>query len=252
MDREPPIKAITTTFTIIETLIDVDGAGISELASRLELPKSTVHDHLTTLNEIGYISKEDGTYRVGTRLLRMGAQLQRNFELYNVARPELKKLAETTGEHTSLMIEENGLGVYLHSIEGTNTMKLISVDGMATKLHTTAPGKAILAHLPESKRDSIFAEHGLPAATRNTITEREELESHLERIHDRGYAFDDGETLEAMRGVAAPIVHTTENEVHGAVSVYEPRRQTGVDEFENEMLDELLRISNIIEVNLSY
>ncbi|WP_254525760.1 IclR family transcriptional regulator [Natrinema caseinilyticum] len=251
MDPEPPIKATKTTFTIIETLIDLDGAGISELADNVGIPKSTVHNHLNTLNQLGYVCKDGSTYQVGTQFIRLGSQLRRNHDIYGVSKQEIKKLAESTGEHTSLMIEENGRGVYFHTVEGSTPLKVVTINGMATKLHTTAPGKAILAHLPEEERESIYDTHGLAATTSNTIVDRSELESHLEQIREQGYALDTGETLEAMRGVAAPIVHNN-GSVQGAISVYGPRRRTDIDEFESSILDDILHSKNVIEVNLSY
>lgn len=252
MERDTPIKATQRTFTIIETLAKRDGAGISELASLLDLPKSTVHDHLATLDELGYISRDGDTYRVGTRFLRIGAQIQENMEIYRIAKPELKELANSVGEHTSLMVEENGLGVYVHTSESTNTVKVISIDGTATKLHTTAPGKAILAHLPDDRRKEIVDAHGLSASTTNTITDREELETGLQAVRERGYAFDREEAVMGMRGVAAPVIARNDGTVRGAISVYGPSKRTEIEEFENEVVDELLRTVNVVEVNISY
>ena len=179
MSKETPIQATKTTFTIVESLAKRDGAGLSELAQDLDLPKSTVHDHLTTLRDLGFLTKKGDHYRVGTRFVRLGAQVQHNMPIYGVAVPELRELAEITGEHTSLMIEENGLGIYLHTVESSNTVKIISIDGTATKLHTTAPGKAILAAHTREERDRIFEQHTLTAPTENTITDRQTLEREL-------------------------------------------------------------------------
>jgi IclR family acetate operon transcriptional repressor len=252
MRQETPIKATATTFTIIETLAERDGAGISELAADLDLPKSTVHDHLATLDDLGFIAKEGSTYQVGTRFLRIGTMVQQNKEIYNVAVPEIRELAALIGEHTSLMIEENGLGVYLHTSESSNTMKVISADGTATRLHTTAPGKAILAHLPEDKRSRIIEEKGLESATENTITDREELEEELREITQKGYAVDREEAVKGMRGVAAPVIGRNEGSIRGSISAYGPGKRTDLEDLEETVVDELLRTANVIEVNLSY
>jgi DNA-binding IclR family transcriptional regulator len=252
MKYDTPIKATQTTFAIIEKLTEQDGMRLSELASLLNLPKSTVHDHLATLDKLGYLSRDGDTYRVGTRFLRIGTQIQDNMELYQSSKPELNKLSNAVGEHTSLMIEENGLGVYVHTSESANTVKVISTNGTATKLHITAPGKAILAHLPAARREEILDSQGLSASTTNTLVDREELEMELESIRERGYAFDREEAVIGMRGVAAPVITRNDGAIRGAISVYGPSKRTDIEEFENEVVDELLRTVNVVEVNMSY
>ncbi len=96
MSNDPryPVQAAATTFRIIETLHELNGAGVSELAAELEMPKSTVHDHLQTLTEAEYLVNEDGTYRVGTRFLELGGFARSQMKLYQIASPEIKELAE--------------------------------------------------------------------------------------------------------------------------------------------------------------
>jgi DNA-binding IclR family transcriptional regulator len=62
-----------------------------------------------------------------------------NIDIYQIAKPELWKLTSKTGEHASLMVEENGIGVYLLNGEGPDTVNIVTPEGTSTKLHTTAP-----------------------------------------------------------------------------------------------------------------
>lgn len=252
MSKQTPIKSARTTFAIVERLVALDGAGVSKLASDLDVPKATVHDHLTTLDELGYIHKEGQEYRAGTKFLRLGEQIRSNMDIYRTAKPELKKLASKTGEHASLMIEENGVGVYLLNAEGPDTVNIVTLEGTPTKLHTTAPGKAILAHLPADRVDEIIEEKGLTAETENTITDRETLAAELEQIRQQEYAVDKEEGLKGLQGVGAPVFSRKENRVAGAISIYGPSRRTDIEEFEQELLDELHRTVNIVEINFSY
>lgn len=252
MSQQTPIKSARTTFAIVERLATLDGAGVSKLASELDTPKATVHDHLKTLDELGYVHKDGQEYRAGTKFLRLGEQIRSNMEIYRTAKPELEKLASKTGEHASLMIEENGVGVYLLNAEGPDTVNIVTLEGTPTKLHTTAPGKAILAHLPEEKIDAIIEEHGLPAETENTITDRETLATELERIREQEYGVDQEEGLKGLQGVAAPVFNRKENSIAGAISIYGPSRRTDIEEFEEELIDELRRTVNIVEINFSY
>lgn len=252
MSKRKPIKSVRTTFAIVERLVSLDGAGVSELAAELDIPKATIHDHLTTLDELGYIRKEGQEYKAGTKFLRIGEQIRTNMDLYCTAKPELKKLARKTGEHASLMIEENGVGVYLLNAEGPDTVNVVTLEGTPTKLHTTAPGKAILAHLPAEHVDAIIENEGLPARTENTITDRETLNAELEEIRQQEYAVDREEGLKGLQGIAAPVFSRKENRVAGAISVYGPSRRTEIEEFESEVIEELRRTVNIVEINFSY
>jgi DNA-binding IclR family transcriptional regulator len=252
MSEQLPVKSTRTTFAIVERLIALDGAGISKLAADLDKPKATIHDHLTSLDELGYIKREGQEYKAGTKFLRIGEQVRENMSIYRTAKPELGKLARKTGEHASLMIEENGWGVYLHTAENPDTVNIVTAEGTPTKLHTTAPGKAILANLPQERSRQIVSELELTAETANTITDEETLLTELQEIRQQEYAVDHQEGLKGMQGVAAPVFSRQENLLAGAISVYGPSRRTNIDDFEDEVLDELHRTVNIVEINFSY
>lgn len=252
MSQKPPIKSARTTFAIVERLVILDGAGVSELAAELDTAKATIHDHLKTLDELGYIHKDGQEYQAGTKFLRIGEQIRVNMDIYRTAKPELRKLASKTGEHASLMVEENGVGVYLLNAEGPNTVNIVTPEGTPTKLHTTAPGKAILAHLPEERIRAIIDEEGLTAETENTITDREELMAELDGVREQEYAVDKEEGLKGLQGVAEPVFSRKEDRIAGAISIYGPSRQTDMEDFETELVEELRRTVNIVEINFSY
>lgn len=96
-----PVQAAKTTFDIIDTLRELNGAGVSELADELDMPTSTIHDHLQTLANEEYLVNDKGTYYVGARFLELGEQARNRTKVYNIARPEVGDLAEETGEHAT-------------------------------------------------------------------------------------------------------------------------------------------------------
>ena len=246
-----PVQAAATTFRIIETLHRLDGAGVSELADELSMPKSTVHDHLQTLTETEYLVNRNGTYHIGARFLELGGFARSQMKLYQVASPEIKKLAEETGEHANLMIEEHGKGIFLNKAKGPDAVNLDTHIGKRVPLHTTAMGKAILSRLPESDVDEIIDRHGLPAVTEKTITDADELKDQLAEIRDRGYAIDDEERVLGMRCIAAPICDE-EGDPLGAISVSGPTNRFDGDSFRDEIPQSVLSTANVIEVNMTY
>ncbi|MBV0901327.1 IclR family transcriptional regulator [Haloarcula salina] len=250
-ERTVPIKAAKVSFDVIEALREREGAGVSELATALEMPTSTIHDHLRTLEQQGYLVKEDGEYRVGARFLELGEQARSRKKVYGIARPEVDSLAEETGEHANLLIEEHGLGVFLYKARGEDAVNLDTHAGMRVLLQTTALGKTILAYRPREEVEAILDEHGLPEITANTVTDRDELLDELETIRERGYALDDEERVQGMRCVAAPIL-SDDQEAIAAVSVSGPRSRMAGDRYTEEIPELVLRSANVIEVNMTY
>ena len=251
MDLNIPIKTTETVFNIVEALVELDGATGSELTDELDIPTSTVHDHLQSLNRLGFLVRDSDEYHISARFLELGARRRKNMDLYQVAKPELDRLAEETGEHASLMLEENALGVLLYTAKGDNAVQVNTYSGARTKLHMTAPGKAILAHLPQPQLDDVIDRYGLTGGTRNTITNREELETELKQITNRGYAIDRQELFDGMRAVGAPLL-SEDGSVLGAISVYGPVNRLNDKRFENDIPDNVLQAANVIEVNLNY
>lgn len=245
------VGATETSLRILETLKGLDGAGVTEVANRLDLPKSTVHNHVSTLLRNEYVVKEGNTYRVGLQFLEFGEYIRNRMPIYDVARPEVERLADETGELSNLLVEEHGKGVYLSRAEGNKAVQLDTYAGMRVHLHCTALGKAILAYLPEERVREILDTHGLPKRTETTITDEEELFDELEGIRERGYARDTEERVAGLRCVAAPIRNLDGNPL-GAISVSGPTSRMKGERFEEEVPEDLTSTANVIELNLNY
>lgn len=257
MSRDLPVNATEITFLILEGVARSGPVGVSELARQLNVPKSTVYDHLRTIEAIGYISSTDQGYRLNSRLLDLGAQWRNNLDVYKVAKSELQKLAEGTGMHASLMVLEEGHGVTLYTASRNSDVELIAHPGMRTQIHTTSGGKAMLAEIPKSRVDGIIDEQGLQQLTPYTITDRKELHQELENVRNQGFALNRQERIEGLRGVGAAVTDRND-EVVGAIVVYGPASDIGGRWFEDyqggqeDLPDRILHSANVVEVNLSY
>ncbi|MDX1745101.1 MAG: IclR family transcriptional regulator [Halobacteriales archaeon] len=245
------VGATETTLRILETLKELDGAGVTEVAKLLGIPKSTVHNHVSTLLRNEYVVKEGDTYRVGLQFLEFGEYIRTRMPIYDVARPEVERLATETGELANLLVEEHGKGVYLCRAKGSQAVRLDTYAGMRVHLHCTALGKAILANLPDERVREIIETHGLPARTETTITDRDALDVELEGIRERGFAYDREERLAGLQCVAAPIKNLEGNAV-GAISVSGPTSRMKGERFTEEIPERLISTANVIELNLNY
>lgn len=251
MNDNVQITAIQKGFRIIEALVELDGATVTELTEFLDLPQSTIHDYLRTLDQLGYTVKDDEThrYRASMRFLNIGEKTRQNIQLYQVAKPHVQKLAEETGERVSLMIEENGLAILLLGARSNPEEKMPHA-GTHNRLYAIAPGKAILAEKEREEVEAILDERGLQEYTTSTITDRESLFDALETVRERGHAFDDQERYNGLHGVGVTI-GVNEN-IRGALGLYGPASRLNGDRYRETIPERLKRTANIIEVNMSF
>jgi DNA-binding IclR family transcriptional regulator len=251
MGRNVPVGAVETTLTIAQALGEFDGVGVTELAEEVGMPRSTVFNHLKTLERNEYVVNDGGVYRLGCRFLGLGAKARAGRGVHQVSRREVNHLAADTGELSALLVEEHGLGVFLHRAEGDHAVHIDSYVGQRIALHGAALGKAILASLPRERVAAILDRRGLPALTDNTITDRERLRAELDRIESTGVAFDDEERLDGLRSVATAITDD-DGAVLGSISLAGPTSRVQGDRFRETFPDRLRDAAKVIELNLTY
>jgi DNA-binding IclR family transcriptional regulator len=250
-ERSDLLTTVERSFEIVEWLSDVGGATVTETASELDLPKSTAYVHLSTLDRVGYLTKEDGVYSPSFRFLAVAGRRRRALSLYRVAKPRLQKLARETGEVVDLATVEDGQRVLLYKVEGEDAVSDDSVIGNYACLHCSALGKAMLAYLSRERVDEIIDQHGLPARTEESITDRDALYEELDAIRERGFTYNDEEWEPGIRAVAAPITDTDGTPV-GSVSITGPKNQLKGEYYREDLPERLLRYVNIIEIKLAH
>jgi DNA-binding IclR family transcriptional regulator len=247
-----PVRTVEHTLAILEELKERQGAGVSELAQSLDLTKGTIHNHLATLAEHGYVTKTDQEYRLGLRWLSFGGLARDREPLYKLARDAANELAEETGEYSLLAREMDGRNIYLYMVFSGQAVAIDSYLGIQYPLHCTASGKAILSRLPEPRVEEIVAEHGLPGFTANTVTDEASLFDELADIRDRGVAFDDEERINGVRAVAAPIREGENGPLLGALSVAGPTKRIQGEVFRDEYPELIHRTAQMVEINAKY
>lgn len=248
--NERSVGAVETMFRIVETLIEHDGAGVTELSTELGLAKSTVHQQLSTLANLGYVVKEGNEYHVGLRFLSIGEHARKRKKVSELAEPMVDQLATETEERAQFFVEEHGRAIYLYIKEGEHGVKAGRHPGKIRYLHSSAGGKAILAHMPESRVREVIGRWGLPAETDDTIIHSEELFEELAAVRERGYATNKEESIDGLWSLGVPVV--IGDEVVGAFSVSGPRHRLDTDWFRNDLPDLLRGAANELELKLEY
>ena len=244
------IKSDETLFDLVELLRELDGAGVTELAERLGVAKSTVHGHLTTLRDRGFVVKRSGRYELGLRFFEYGQYVRSQLEIVQSGTSAVEKLEAETGEMVWLLTHQNGKAIYVYGRAGDNEVNVNTILGTRTHMHCNSGGKAILAHLPESEVRDIVDTHGLPSRTENTITDRGQLFDELDRIREQGYALNRSEDLEGIHAVGVPL--TVDGAVQGALSVAGPAHRLSTERCEGAVLDRLRAATNEIDLTLAY
>lgn len=245
------VASVERAFDVVETLREMDGGRVTAVAERTGLAKSTVHRYLTTLERREYLVKRGDSYHVSHRFLDLGEYTRIRRSEYQLAKEKVPELAEETEERVQFMVEEHGWAVYLYRESGAHAVQTDSRIGARVHLHSTAAGKAILAHLPEPRIEVVVERHGLPELTEHTITDREELAERLRTIRERGYSRQLQENTKGLRSVGVPIMDDNDG-VIGAISISGPTHRLKGEWFEQEIPDLLLGAANEIELNIAY
>jgi len=244
------VQATKTSLEVMETLRELDGARVTELAEALDLSPSTVHAHLSTLVSADYVVKSGDIYHLSLQFLGLADYVRNRRNAYRIADSYTDQLAPETERRAVVVEEENRRGVYMYTYSGKHAVWTYSTVGKRFHLHQTAAGKAILSRLPRERVVDIVEEWGLPAATENTTTDRDELLEELDAVDERGVAFNDEEQLDGVKAVGVPV-DGSDGRVAGAFSVASPANRMTEDRFTEEIPKILLGVANEFELENS-
>lgn len=245
------VKSDRRLLEILLGLKELDGAGVTELAEHLDLAKSTVHNHLSTLHDAKFVTKEGTEYHLGLRFLDLGEAARLHRTESDRIKRKVDSLADQTDERAQFIVEEHGFGVYLYRSRGEKAVSTDSRIGRHIPIHATSAGKSILANLPEERTAEILDGADLSPLTKHTITDHDELMDELETIRERGYATNIEESTTGLRAVGAPILRP-DGSVVGAISISGPTHRLKGEIFEQEFPNLVMGATNEIELNISF
>jgi|SRR5579884_58411 len=179
--------------------------SLDELVSASGIARSTAHRLLLNLISRGYVERDrSGCYRLGMKLLELGATVKQRESLRDLVRPFMEELREQIGETVNLGRLQGEFVVYLETIESQHPLRVTGSLGVIDPVYATAIGKAILAWMPPERRPAIRSWRRLtPATIRDPIS----LAAELDKVRRQGYALDDEESMEGGRCVGVPILH---------------------------------------------
>jgi DNA-binding IclR family transcriptional regulator len=214
-------------------------AGVTAVARRVGLGKSTVYRLLQSLMTRGFVAynPETQAYRLGGRLFRLGLQLQSHLAVRDEASPFLHQLRDLTGETATLYLPIGEHAVAVAQVITLQEPKRIPNLGDPFPLHTGAVGKALLAFQNDDWIDTYLARSSAPATAAaesqprprglraqvglTSIPDPESTRAEIERVRKEGYAVSIGEATPRSSGLAFPIINAREG-LLGAISIIGP------------------------------
>jgi len=203
------VPALQRGLAMLEFLAGLpEGATLSELAAQLGISIASVFRLAGGLEELGYIRRDDKTkrYAVTRKLLLLGQPHSGRRSLAESALEPMRRVLAATGETTQLCVLAEADCVILEQLPSLHPFKYIVDLGSRVPIHCCAPGKAILAFLPDDALDAILPRLKFEKHTERTITSRKALLVEFERIRACGYALDRGEHFDGIHCVAAPLL----------------------------------------------
>ena len=200
-----------------------DGLGINALCRQLDTQKPGLLRILASLTAPGWVIKDPHSlrYRLGYRLLTLGAQALLGPHFQEIAHQGLRQLAQETHETANLGVLDQWQVVFIDQMEGAQAIRLQVRVGSRAPVHCTALGKAVSAHVPLDALNALWAMAPYPRFTSHTLCTDRELQHELERVRQQGFAVDNEEHREGICCIGAPI-RNYHGDVVAAMSISGP------------------------------
>jgi len=217
------VLALDRGLVILEAIAKLQSATLSDLALHVDMPPSTVHRILSTLQSHGFADFDTSLqeWAIGIGAFRVGSTYLARSNLIEASLIVLRELTAQTGETANLGIAEAGNIVFISQVETQNPIRAMFRQGTGSPMHASGIGKAMLADRPRAAVTKQLAQYGQPAFTPQTLTSPEPLYAELDVISKSGWAVDNEERYLGMRCVAA-AVYNSKGEPIAGVSVSGP------------------------------
>jgi IclR family transcriptional regulator, KDG regulon repressor len=221
--RSATLGSVSNAARVLKSFTSADREwGVTDLARKLGIAKSTAHRLLATLTDEGLLEQdtESGRYRLGLAVFELAAAAQSE-DLHEAALLPMTDLRNRTGETVQIAVLDGREVVYVERLDSPNTLRLFLEVGRRNWAHCTGCGKALLAFSPPDELEKVLRNWKLVRRTRFTITEIGKLRAELAATRERGYSRNMHESEVGVISVAAPIRNASGRTV-AALSVAGP------------------------------
>ena len=201
------MQSVDRAITVLEILARRGEAGVSEVASEIDVHKSTAFRLLGALEGHGLVEQAEdrGKYRLGFGLIPLAGAVSDRLDVTRQGRAVCARLASEMGETINLAVLQQHWAVNVDQALGPSTVSTHNWIGRLTPLHCTSSGKILLAHVPAERRAELLAASGMEQLTPRTVILATTLEAELAKVRTAGYAVALEEYETGLNAVAAPV-----------------------------------------------
>lgn len=241
------IQSVARAMSILELFSDKrPSLSISEVAELTGLNRATCYRFCQTFRQLGYLEElADRRFRPGLKTISLAHSALSSRELPELALPYLERLRADINETVNMGLLDDTEVVYVARVLSDHLISLRMYVGSRLPAYASSLGRAMLAFLPEDEATDIIDRSELSPITSHTISDRKRLLAELKKIRKQGYAFNNQEIANGLRGVAAPVL-TDDGRPVAAINVSIPHPLKEPEELEEVLAPKVIATANEI------
>ncbi|MFE0507112.1 IclR family transcriptional regulator [Peribacillus butanolivorans] len=227
-------KTVVKSMQILNLFINHSKLTFNEMMELSGLPKTSLHRMIGSLEEMGFLTRDDdGYYSLGLIFLQFGQLVGERLDIRKIAYPIMKSLRDDVEEAVNLIVRDTNEAMYIEKVDTLHPVRLYTSIGRRSPLYA-GDSRIILAYLPEEECEAYLENIELKPIAIGTITDKKILRHALEDARMKGYTITSSELEDYTKSVSAPILNG-KNQIVAGISV------AGIDaRFQEDRLPELI------------
>lgn len=240
-------KTVVKSMDILNLFRNYPKLSLGEMVQLSGIPKTSVHRMVSSLEDMGFLKREDDNkYSLGFLFLEFGQLVKERIDIRKIALPVMYSLREDAGEAVNLIIKEGNEAIYIEKLDTLQPVRVYTKIGRRAPLYGGACPRILLAFLPESEIEQYLEQTELKPIAMQTITDKNYLLRVLAESKKNGYSISHSELQDYSSAVAAPIFDSL-NQVVAGLSLVGPSMR-----FQEEHLSKLVELVKRDANEISY
>ena len=246
------MKLLDRAFAILhEVGREPTGLGVTEIAVRLGLAKSTTSRLLAALEQQGAVERNaNNQFTIGPAISRLAATQPFRRSLSATVFPLLQRLAAETGEAAALCVPEGFQVLYLDQVQSRQAIQVQDWSGARFPMHVLSAGKLFLAYAPSTFVDA-YLRQPLVRYTDKTITNAAELRAELARVRAQGYGLTSEEFAADLVALSVPL-RDEEERCIAAINIFGPKSRLADTEHQARLIGIMQELSAQISLSSAF
>ena len=244
--QQPSLQSLERGLAVLQVFsAERSALTLSDVARLAGITRATARRILLTLEKLGHVRSDGRLFSLTPRVLALGWAYLSSLNIWEVAQPSLRELAEQTGESCSIATLDLPEVVNVAHVATHRIVNVALGVGLRLPVHATCMGRVLLAGLPKSSFDAYLADAQFERLTPQTIVDRAELARAVEGTREQGWTLSDQELEVGLRSVAAPIIGP-DGQTVAAMNVFGATSRVSHDELRDEFLPALLETASAV------